>query len=208
VVPGFPWLRPMRGLKQDRNARVGPSGGGPTAVALSGFPPNESIALHFYGPGPCEIILQGQHRGNILLPYITTVSVRADQNGQATYPWPGTNADRGCFGVLADKAGQAQPAIRVGLAARAPRAAPPPTALPTPGRSLPTPEELYGPEAGAACQHEHETWSKVFNQLFEKYGSHAAFPGPGENLDGDRYAAVRGQLTRCLARFGVPPPSY
>jgi len=89
-----------------------------------------------------------------------------------------------------------------------PRSTAPPTTLPTSGRSLPTPEELYGPEAGAACRQEHETLSKLFNQLFEKYGSHSAFPGPGENSDGDRYAAVRGQLTRCLARFGVPPPSY
>jgi hypothetical protein len=82
------------------------------------------------------------------------------------------------------------------------------TTLPTRDTSLPTPEELYGAEAGAACRHEHKTWSEVFNQLFEKYGSHAAFPGPGENSDGDRYAAVHGLLTDCLARFGVPPPSY
>jgi hypothetical protein len=89
-----------------------------------------------------------------------------------------------------------------------PRSTASPTTLPTPDTSLPTPEELYGAEAGAACRHEHETWSEVFNQLFEKYGSHAAFPGPGENSDGDRYAAVHGLLTDCLARFGVPPPSY
>jgi WD40 repeat protein len=86
----------------------------------------------------------------------------------------------------------------------------PTTRFPPPTRdtSLPTPEELYGAEAGAACRREHETRSEVFNQLFEKYGSHAAFPGPGENSDGDRYATVHRLLTDCLARFGVPPPSY
>jgi hypothetical protein len=86
-----------------------------------------------------------------------------------------------------------------------------PTTLPTPGTSLSTPEKLeklYGAEAGAACRREHETLSEVFNQLFEKYGSHAAFPGPGENSDGDRYAAGYRRLANCLARFGVPPPSY
>jgi len=88
-----------------------------------------------------------------------------------------------------------------------PRSAPA-TTPPTRDTSLPTPEELYGAEAGAACRHEHKTWSEVFNQLFKKYGSHAAFPAPGENSDGDRYAAVHGLLADCLARFGVPPPSY
>ena len=201
-------LRLVPASQPGQQVLYGPSGSGPTAVALSGFPPNGSIALHFYGPGPCETILQGRNRGNILLPYITTISVRADQNGQATYPWPGTNADQGCFGVLADKAGRVQPAIRVGLAAPAPGAAPPPTTLPTQDMSPPTPEQLYGAEAGAACRREHETWSEVFNELFKKYGSHAAFPGPGENSDGDRYASVHGLLTDCLSRYGVPPPSY
>jgi hypothetical protein len=96
----------------------------------------------------------------------------------------------------------------VGLAAPAPRAAPPPTTLPTRDMSPPTPEQLYGAEVGAACRREHEMWSEVFKELLKKYGSHAAFPGPGDNSDGDRYATVRGLLTDCLSRFGVPPPSY
>jgi hypothetical protein len=95
-----------------------------------------------------------------------------------------------------------------GLARPAPSTVPPTTLPPPPDTSLPTPEELYGPEAGAACRNEHETWATVFNQLFEKYGDHASFPGPGENADGDRYAAVHGLLADCLRRFGVPPPSY
>jgi hypothetical protein len=90
--------------------------GPPTVVALSGFAEHQSIAVRFYGPGPCDIILQGSNRGNVLLPYITSVSVRADGDGQATYSWPGDPDDRGCFGVLADGVNPVQPVIRVGQA--------------------------------------------------------------------------------------------
>jgi hypothetical protein len=85
--------------------------GTPETVVLCGFAPNKSITLHFYGPGPCEIILEGPQRGNVVLPYIASDSVKVDQTGSATYPWPGAADDKGCFGVRADGANPIQPMI-------------------------------------------------------------------------------------------------
>jgi hypothetical protein len=81
----------------------------PTDVALSGFSPRENISLHFYGGrGPHPQVPNTQ---NAQLPYITTVVVQADDNGQATYPWPTDSEKDGCYGVRAAGVESEQPLV-------------------------------------------------------------------------------------------------
>ena len=72
----------------------------PTSIELSGFSPRQNIMLRFYGgTGTYPQVANSQ---NFLLPYITTVIVKADNNGQAVYQWPGDERTRGTYGVRAD----------------------------------------------------------------------------------------------------------
>jgi hypothetical protein len=82
----------------------------PTAVALSGFNPQQQISLHFYGSqGPPP--QADPNTQNVQLRYITTVKVQADDNGQAIYPWPTDSNKDSCYGVLADGVKPEQPII-------------------------------------------------------------------------------------------------
>jgi len=71
-------------------------------LELSGFRSGRRLAVNFYGGSstdlssyPTDPTAEYARR---LLPYLGTMEVRLDGNGQGVYPWP-EELDKGCFGV-------------------------------------------------------------------------------------------------------------
>jgi hypothetical protein len=70
-------------------------------LSLSGFTSGQRLAMNFYGGSSTDFSsypTDPKASYARLLPYLGTMEVRLDGNGQGVYPWP-EELDKGCFGV-------------------------------------------------------------------------------------------------------------
>jgi hypothetical protein len=67
-------------------------------IEVSGYQRSQDLALNFYGGRNLSSFPQVGNTSDYLLPYLGTMNVRLDVNGQGTYPWPAA-LKKGCYGV-------------------------------------------------------------------------------------------------------------